>query len=128
MALSRIWVFLEDQLKLYGDEAGNEGPHQLSPAERDMCISQGTPFRVIGESDNQVYAAGMTWPPCEHAPTVEEFMRDYGDIIANDEDIEGEDIDEWMDIEDQSAEVIVCPHYGHDTIQVLIENTWTRVF
>jgi hypothetical protein len=128
MAFGRIWVFLEDHLKLYGDETGNEGPHRLSQAERDMCISQGTPFRIIRESDNQVYVAGMTWPRCERAPSVEEFMRDYGDIIANDEDIEGEDISERMELENASAEFMVCPDYGHNTIQVLIGDTWTSTF
>lgn len=127
MARGRIWVILEDRLKLYDDETGSGGPHRLSKAERDMCISQGTPFRIIRESDNQVYVTGTTWPRCERAPLVEEFARDYGDIIEDDEDIEGEDVSERMELEEASGEFMVCPHYGHNTIQVLIENIWARV-
>ena len=93
-----------------------------------MCISQGTPFRVIRETDNQVYVTGMTWPRCERAPSVEEFARDYGDNIEDDEDIEDEDVTERMELEDASGEFMVCPHYGHNTIQVLIGNIWTMAY
>ena len=131
MAFDRIWVILEDHLKLYGDETGRGGPHRLSETERDTCIRSGTPFRVIREEDGEVYVTGMTWPHCESATLVEEWAPDFDDIVADDEDGEYEDVDPedvpaLMESIEQAGEFIVCPHYGHNTVQVLIGDTWVR--